>query len=127
MSKQSFIKFMETMIAQGNVPADVIDYFEKNLKAKKVNKKELEKAQTVKTAIVSFLQENMGTKFDRTEIGNALYNRAEFAEEYLLNEKGTVAYNSITAFANQLVTEGKLTKSEEKEGKVTKVKYTVIA
>jgi len=124
MSKQSFVKFVEGIIAQGNVPADVVDYFEKTLKAKKVNKKEIEKAETVKGAIVSFLKENSGKSFDRVEIGDALYNRAEFAEEFLLNEKGTVAYNSITAFANQLVNDNQIAKSEVKVGKATKIKYS---
>lgn len=125
MSKQSFIQFVENVIAQGNAPAEVVEYFNKTIKAKKINKKEQEKAETVKNAIVAFLQENAGKTFDRTEIGDALYNRAEFAEEFLLNEKGTVAYNSITAFGNQLVTEGRITKQEVKVGKATKVKYTV--
>lgn len=125
MSKQSFIQFVENAIAQGNASAEVVEYFNKTIKAKKINKKEVEKAETVKNAIVAFLQENVGKTFDRTEIGDALYNRAEFAEEFLLNEKGTVAYNSITAFGNQLVTEGRITKQEVKVGKATKVKYTI--
>jgi hypothetical protein len=71
------------------------------------------------------LQANVGKTFDRTQIGDSLYNMAEFPEEYLLNDKGAVAYNSITAFANQLVAENKITKSEVKEGKATKVKYSI--
>ena len=60
---------------------------------------------------------------DRTEIGNALYDAGEFAEEYLVNEKGTVAYNSITAYANQLVNEGCLKKDEIRVGKVKRIVY----
>ena len=127
MSKQSFVQFVENAIAQGNAPTEVVEYFEKTIKAKKINKKEQEKSETVKSAIVAFLQENAGQTFDRVEIGDALYNRAEFAEEFLLNEKGTVAYNSITAFANQLVNDNQITKSEVKVGKATKVKYGCVA
>jgi hypothetical protein len=127
MSKQSFVQFVENAIAQGNAPAEVVEYFEKTIKAKKINKKEQEKSETVKSAIVAFLQENAGQTFDRVEIGDALYNRAEFAEEFLLNEKGTVAYNSITAFANQLVNDNQITKLEVKVGKATKVKYGCVA
>lgn len=123
MSKKIFVDFIEQVI--GNAPVEAKEYFEKTIKAKKVNKKESDKAETVKDAIVSYLQMNTGKQFDRTEIGNSLYNMAEFPEEYLLNDKGTVAYNSITAFANQLATEGFITKSEVKEGKTTKVKYSI--
>jgi hypothetical protein len=123
MSKKIFVDFIEQVI--GNAPVEAQEYFNKTIKAKKVNKKESDKAETVKDAIVSYLQANVGKTFDRTQIGDSLYNMAEFPEEYLLNDKGTVAYNSITAFANQLVAENKITKSEVKEGKATKVKYSV--
>ena len=126
MSKQSFVKFVENVLVAGNAPADVVEYFEKNLKSKRINKKEVEKSETVKSAIVKFLDTNRNKAFDRTEIGDSLYNSAEFPEEYLLNDKGTVAYNSITAFANQLVTEGKIVKSEVKVGKATKVRYAIV-
>jgi hypothetical protein len=125
MSKKIFVDYVEQMITISNAPQEALDYFEKTIKAKKVNKKELDKAETVKDAIVSYLQMNTGKQFDRTEIGNALYNMAEFSEEYLLNDKGTVAYNSITSFANQLTTEGFITKAEVKEGKTSKIKYSI--
>ena len=125
MSKKIFVDYVEQMITISNAPQEALDYFEKTIKAKKVNKKESDKAETVKDAIVSYLQMNTGKQFDRTEIGNALYNMAEFSEEYLLNDKGTVAYNSITSFANQLTTEGFITKAEVKEGKTSKIKYSI--
>lgn len=116
-NKQAFIQEVSAL----NLSAEAMAYLE-ILKTKKVNKKEVEKATVVKSAILELLVAE-GTALDRTEIGNKLYNAGEFAEEYLLNEKGTIAYNSITAFANQLVTEGKLTKTEVRVGKAKKVKY----
>lgn len=125
MSKQKFIETIERLFQVNSVEADVLDYFNETVKAKKVNKREVEKANVVKEAIYSYLVENKGKYFDRSEIGNELYNRAEFAEELLLNEKGTVAYNSITAYANQLASDGKIQKEEIKVAKVKKVKYSV--
>lgn len=123
-NKQVFISEVEGLVAQ--LSPEAVSYFESVVKAKKVNKKELEKASVLRGAILSFLQANAGTDkmFDRVEIGDALYNAAEFDEEFLLNEKGTVAYNSITAFANQLVADGLVQKFEVKVGKSTKVKYS---
>lgn len=123
MSKQKFIEVVESLFEGNTIDAEALEYFNKTVKAKKVNKKEQEKAIVVKEAIVKFLNTNKGTMFDRTQIADALYNAGEFAEEFLLNDKGTVAYNSITAFANQLVTEGKIQKQEIKEGKFKKMKY----
>lgn len=125
MSKQKFIEVVESLFEGNTIDAEALEYFNKTVKAKKVNKKEQEKAIVVKEAIVKFLNTNKGTMFDRTQIADALYNAGEFAEEFLLNDKGTVAYNSITAFANQLVTEGKIQKQEIKEGKFKKMKYAV--
>ena len=124
MSKQKFIEAIDKLFQVNKVEAEVLEYFNSNVKAKKINKKELEKSQIVKDAILAYLVENSGKYFDRVEIGNELYNRAEFSEEYLLNEKGTVAYNSITAFANQLASDEIIQKEEIKIGKVKKVKYT---
>ena len=118
-NKQAFIQEVSAFTLSAEAQA----FFE-TLKAKKVNKKEVEKATVVKSAILELLVAE-AKPLDRTEIGDKLYNAGEFAEEYLLNEKGTVAYNSITAFANQLVTEGKLQKVEVKIGKAKKVKYQV--
>lgn len=122
-NKQVFINEVEAMVAQ--LSTEAAEYFNTVIKAKKVNKKEQEKAAVLRSAILSFLQANVGSErmFDRVEIGDALYNAAEFDEEFLLNDKGTVAYNSITAFANQLVADGLIQKFEVKVGKSTKVKY----
>jgi hypothetical protein len=62
---------------------------------------------------------------DRTEIANIIYDAGEFPEEYLLNDKGTVAYNSITAYANQMVTAGILSKQEVKNGKFKRMVYAI--
>lgn len=124
-NKQVFIQEVEALKAQ--LTAEAAEYFETVVKARKVNKKEQEKAQVVRAAILAFLEANRGNErmYDRVEIGDALYNAAEFDEEFLLNDKGTVAYNSITAFANQLVNDGLVQKFEVKVGKSTKVKYAV--
>lgn len=120
-NKQTFI--LEVTKAGLTFSPEAEAFFD-SLKAKKVNKKEQEKANVVKTAILEFLTANKGKAFDRTEIGNALYNAGEFEESFLVNDKGTIAYNSITAFANQLVVEGLVTKDEVKVGKAKKVKYS---
>lgn len=122
-NKQQFINEVEAI--KGQLSAEAVSYFESIIKAKKVNKKEQEKATVLRGAILSFLQANAGAQFDRVEIGDALFAAAEFEEEFLLNDKGTVAYNSITAFANQLVGDGLVVKSEIKVGKSNKVKYSV--
>lgn len=118
-NKQAFI--LEVSTAGIQLSAEAQAFFE-TLKAKKVNKKEQEKATVMKSAILNLLVAE-GKQLDRTEIGDKLYNAGEFEEEFLLNEKGTIAYNSITAFANQLVAEGKLYKEEVRVGKTKKVKY----
>lgn len=122
-NKQQFIQEVETL--KGQLSSDALAYFESVIKAKKVNKKEQEKAQVMRQAILDFLKENAGKMFDRVEIGNALYAKAEFEEEFLLNEKGEIAFNSITAFANQLAGDGLVSKQEVKIGKSTKIKYSV--
>jgi hypothetical protein len=122
-NKQAFINELENL--KGSLSANALDYFETVIKSKKVNKKEVEKSTLVKEAILRFLQANAGKSFDRTEIGEALYDEAELPETYLLNEKNQIAFNSITAFANQLVTDGKVNKQEVKVGKATKIKYMV--
>jgi len=122
-NKQTFISELENLKA--SLSANALDYFETVIKSKKVNKKEVEKSTIVREAILKFLKENAGKLFDRTEIGNALFDDADLPEAYLLNDKNEIAFNSITAFANQLVTDGKITKQEVKVGKSTKVKYLV--
>lgn len=120
-NKQNFINAIEAI--KGTLSAEALDYFETVIKSKKVNKKEVEKSQAVKDAILAFLQVNKGF-FDRTEIAKALNDSAELPEGYLLNEKGQLAVNSITAFANQLASDGLIKKEEVKSGKSTKVKYS---
>lgn len=122
-NKQLFISELENLKA--SLSANALDYFETVIKSKKVNKKEVEKSTIVRDAILKFLKANAGKSFDRTEIGNALFDDADLPEAYLLNDKNEIAFNSITAFANQLVTDGKVTKQEVKVGKSTKVKYLV--
>ncbi len=122
-NKQQFIQEVETL--KGQLSSDALAYFETVVKARKINKKEQEKAQVMRQAILDFLKENAGKMFDRVEIGNALYAKAEFEEEFLLNEKGEIAFNSITAFANQLAGDGLVSKQEVKVGKSTKIKYSV--
>ena len=125
MSKQKFIEVVESLFQIHPVDAGAVEYFNKTVKSKKLNQKEIEKARVVKEAILKYLTINAGKMFDRTEIANALYNAGDFKEEYLINDKGTIAYNSITAFANQLVTSGSVKKQEIKEGKIKKVKYSI--
>jgi hypothetical protein len=123
MSKVSFISAVESLFAKNEVSPEVVEYFNKTVKAKKVNKKEIEKASVLKTAILDFLTANAGTAFDRNEIGQKLFDNADIDEKFLLNDKDQIAFNSITAFANQLVASGEVTKFEVKVGKAKKVKY----
>lgn len=123
MSKAKFIEVVESLFQIHPVDAEVVAYFEKTIKAKRVNSKDVEKAQTIKKAILELLTKE-AKPMDRTQIGNAIYDAGEFNEEFLLNEKGEVAYNSITAYANQLVSEGSLKKDEVKSGKVKRVVYS---
>ena len=120
-NKQNFINAVEAI--KGTLSAEALDYFETVIKSKKVNKKEVEKSQAVKDAILAFLQSNKGF-FDRTQIAQALNDSAELPEGYLINEKGTLAVNSITAYANQLASDGLIKKEEVKSGKSMKVKYS---
>ena len=121
-NKQTFISEIEAL--KSKLSENALDYFETVIKARKVNRKEQEKAQVVKNAILTFLDANGKKWFDRTEIGNALFNDADIPESFLLNEKDKIAFNSITAFANQLVTDGKILKESVKVGKSEKVKYS---
>jgi hypothetical protein len=124
MTKAMFIEVVESLFKMHPVDAEAVAYFENTIKAKRVNAKDVEKAKVIKEAIEKFLTLKAGKQFDRTEIAQELYNAGEFPEEYLLNEKGTLAYNSITAYANQLAQEGKISKQENKIGKVKKIQYS---
>ena len=124
MSKAKFVEVVNSLFQLHPVDVEAVEYFEKVIKAKRVNSKDVEKAKTVKSAILELLV-NSGKAMDRVQIGDALYDAGEFSEDFLLNDKGTVAYNSITAYANQLVNEGSLKKAEVKAGKVKRVVYSV--
>jgi hypothetical protein len=125
MSKAKFIEVVESLFQIHQVDAEAVEYFNKTVKAKRVSKRDVEKAETVKNAIFTLLQEKAGKMLDRVEIGNILYEGANFPEEFLLNEKEELAYNSITAYANQLVNDGKIKKDEVRIGKVKKIKYSI--
>jgi len=124
MSKAKFIEVVESLFQVHPVDTEAVAYFEKTVKAKRVNVKDIEKAKVVKEAITALL-EKTGKNMDRTEIANTLYDAGEFPEDYLVNEKGTVAYNSISAYANQLVTAGTLVKQEVKVGKFKRIVYGI--
>ena len=124
MSKVKFIEVVEQLFASNAVDSEAVAYFEKTIKAKRVNAKDVEKANVIKQAIESVLTRS-GKAMDRTEIANIIYDAGEFPEEYLLNDKGTVAYNSITAYANQMVTAGILSKQEVKNGKFKRMVYAI--
>jgi hypothetical protein len=126
MSKVKFIEAVENLFQANQVDAEAVAYFEKTVKAKRVNAKDVEKAKVVKQAIVDLIVKS-GKSMDRTEIGNALYDAGEFSEDFIVNEKGTIAFNSITAYANQLVTAGLLAKNEVKVGKFKRIVYSVKA
>jgi predicted cupin superfamily sugar epimerase len=126
MSKKLFVDAVEKLFAQNDVAEEVKEYFNNTLKAKRINKTEVERTKIVKNAIYKFLEQNPNVAYDRVEIGSTLYNEAEFPEEYLVNEKGTIAYNSITAYANQLVNEERIVKNSVKAGKSTKIVYSLL-
>ena len=126
MSKKLFLDAVEKLFAQNVVAEEVKEYFNNTLKAKRINKTEVERTKIVKNAIYKFLEQNPNIAYDRVEIGSTLYNEAEFPEEYLVNEKGTIAYNSITAYANQLVNEERIVKNSVKAGKSTKIVYSFL-
>lgn len=119
MSKQLFIQEVEKF--QGQLSEGAREYFQKTLKAKKVNKKEVEKATAMKSAIVSVLSN--GKTLNRVEIMALIEKQDLVSPEYLYNDKDELSYNSITAFANQLVAEGNLFKQEVREGKAKVIKY----
>jgi hypothetical protein len=120
-NKQIFISEIEKFKSQLSETSQT--YFEQVVKAKKVNRKEKEKSEIVKSEILKFLQENRNKMFSRDEIAKSLFDNVDIDEQYLLNDKGEIAYNSITAFANQLAELGTISKMEVKQGKTKKVKY----
>jgi hypothetical protein len=120
MSRAQFVQEVEKM----ELSAEAKAYFAKSFKAPRVNKKEQEKAQAMKDAILAVLRESAEV-LDRETIANAINDSATLPEEYLVNDKGGLAVNSITAYANQLVAEGSVKKILMKVGKAKRVHYVV--
>jgi len=118
MSRAQFVQEVEKMELSPEAKA----YFAKSFKAPRVNKKEQEKAQAMKDAILAVLGQS-DDALDRETIANAINDAANLPEEYLVNDKGDLAVNSITAYANQLVAEGSVVKVQVKVGKAKRVHY----
>ena len=102
------------------------NYFDQVIKAKKVNKKEVEKANAMKSAIVQVLASQKGHFLNRVEIMSQIEKLDLVSPEFLYNDKDELSFNSVTAFANQLVQEGKVDKQEVKQGKAKVIKYRLI-
>lgn len=121
MAKADFVKQVEAMA----LSAEAREYFEQTFKVKRVNAKAAAKAVAIKQAIIEFFKGNEGSH-DRVALANAVHNSGSLEESYTVNEKGDIAYNSFTAYANQLVAEGVLGKSEVKVGKAKRVAYHLV-
>jgi len=119
MSRKTFVEVVEKLFAENSVDAVAVEYFAKNFLAPKVNSKEVERASAIKAAIMNVLV-NSGTALDRYEIAD---KAAATLGDVLKNDKGGLAYNSITAYANSLVEAGMLAKQEVKIGKAKRMKY----
>jgi hypothetical protein len=121
MSKKTFVEVVERLFAENSVDAVAVEYFAKNFLTAKPNAKDAERGAAIKAAILNVITRKNAT-LDRYEIGDAV--AAELGD-LMLNAKGDVAYNSITAHANALVEAGSLRKQEVKVGKAKRVKYSV--
>jgi hypothetical protein len=119
MSRKTFVEVVEKLFAENSVDAVAVEYFSKNFLTAKTNSKEVERASAIKAAIMNVLV-NAGTALDRYEIADKAILELG---DVLKNEKGGLAYNSITAHANALVEAGMLTKQEVKIGKAKRMKY----
>lgn len=119
MSRKTFVEVVEKLFAENSVDAVAVEYFAKNFLTPKTSSKEVERASAIKAAIMNVIV-NSNTPLDRYEIGDAA---ATALGDTLKNEKGGIAYNSITAHANALVEAGMLHKQEVKVGKAKRVKY----
>lgn len=119
MSRKTFVEVVEKLFAENSVDAVAVEYFAKNFLTAKTNSKEVERASAIKTAIMNVLV-NAGTALDRYEIAD---KAAAQLGDLLKNDKGGLAYNSITAHANALVEAGMLAKQEVKIGKAKRMKY----
>jgi hypothetical protein len=122
MSRQSFTKTVERLFQENGVAEEVLDYFVKNYKSARVSARETERAEAIRSAIVQVLQDNTEL-MDRNQIGQKLDSLVDAA--FMRNEKGHIAYNAITSYANQLVAEGVLQRAEVRERKAKRVKYSL--
>lgn len=119
MSKKTFVEVVQKLFAENSVDAVAVEYFAKNFLTPKTSSKEADRASAIKAAIMNVIVSS-NTALDRYEIGD---KAAAELGDMLKNEKGGVAYNSITAHANALVEAGMLAKQEVKVGKAKRVKY----
>ena len=127
MSKQVFVQSVEKFFVANaaTIAPEAKLYFEQTFKTKRVNPKDAAKADALKSAIVEVVRASK-VALNRNEIADTINNEAMVAEEFILNIKGDVAYGSVTAFANQLVEAGTLTKSTVKNGKSKSTVYSVV-
>lgn len=108
MSKKAFVETVEKLFAGADVPAEVVEYFEK-FKApapKRVNTKAAERAELFRDAIVAAL-EVIGKPAGRDEIVVAIEG----------NGITGVTAQAVTSYATQLVAAGTLIKTVERLGK----------
>jgi len=122
--KQMFIKEVEML--RNQLSQEGQTYFDQVVKAKKVNRKEQEKATAMKSAILEVLTARKGQFLNRVEIMSQIEKLDLVSPEFLYNDKDELSFNSVTAFANQLVEQGKLDKQEVKQGKVKTIKYRLV-
>jgi hypothetical protein len=125
MSKQVFVDTVESLFVSNPavVTPEVRLYFDKQFKVKRVNPKDLAKADAIKAAIVEVVTAS-STPVTREDIANAINDAGTLPEEFLQNDKGTgLAFGSITAYANQLVADGAIQKDTVKVGKSRKTVY----
>lgn len=122
MSRKTFVEVVEKLFAENSVDAVAVEYFAKNFLTAKVSSKEVERASAIKAAILNAV---VGSEvaLDRYEIAEKAV--VELGD-VLKNEKGGLAYNSITAYANALVEAGILSKAEVKVGKAKRMKYRTV-
>jgi Fe2+ or Zn2+ uptake regulation protein len=118
MSRQSFIQAVEAMFAQSEVSAEAREYFMKNFKTAKTSAKDVARATQIREAILAALK-NQGQLMDRYELAESM------DASIITNDKGGLAYNSVTSYANQLVEEGLVQRKEVKVGKAKRVKYCI--
>jgi Fe2+ or Zn2+ uptake regulation protein len=118
MSRQSFIQAVEALFDGSEVSTEAREYFVKNFKTAKTSAKDVARATQIREAILAALK-NRGELMDRYELADKM------DAEIITNDKGGLAYNSVTAYANQLVEEGLVQRKEVKVGKAKRVKYSI--